>query len=69
MMPELFWVDCRLPHLPGVGHEIFTMAEGLRKAAGAQSHDLYHVVNHIIYATSVSHLILSALVDRPSMQL
>jgi len=33
-MPELFWTNCRVLHLPGVGHEIFTVAEGLRKAAG-----------------------------------
>lgn len=63
MMPELFWVDCRLPHLLDVRYEIFTMAEGLRKADGAQSHDLYHGAHHIAYATSVSHLVLSALVD------
>ena len=64
MMPELFWMDCGVPHLPDVGHEIFTMAEGLRKAAGTQSYDPYDGANRIIYATSVSHLILSALVDR-----
>lgn len=62
-MPDLFWMNCRVPQLLDVGHEIFTMAEGVRKAAGAQSHDLYLDANHVIYATSVSHLILSAFVD------
>lgn len=61
-------MHCRVPHLPDVGREIFTMAEGLRKAAGARSRDLYHDTNHIIYATSVSHLILSALVDHQYRQ-
>lgn len=61
-------MDCRVPHLRDVGHDIFKMAEGPRKAAGPQSHDLYHDVNYIIYGTSVSHLILSALVDQQCRQ-
>lgn len=56
-------MNCRVPQLLDIGREICTVAERVRKAAGAQSHDLYLDVNQVIYATSVSHLILSAFVD------